>query len=413
MICGLAFMPARSGICRQPCPRATVSRKKSHAPKASLGVPPPMKVTELTANTVVIPLRNVTSFSTRTVSERHYTLVKVKTESGAEGLGFCYCGNAAGWIVTQAVRDLLAKHVVGKDSHQTEGIWDAMYKDALLMGRRGAIVRAMSAIDIALWDVNSKEAELPLYQYLGGAHQDVVPAYASGGYYLDGKTPEHLADECTSYVNMGFNAVKIKVGRVSAREDAERIAAVRRAIGDDVELFTDANNAWPDATSAIRAIRQWEEYDLGWVEEPNMPDEIEAHAAVAAAVAPPIATGEIHQTRWDFQAILDQQAAAILQTDAGVCGGITEFRRIAAIAAGRGVTVAPHWLADLHVHLVASTPNATYVEFFTDTEVLNLMEIFKTRLEMKGSGLALPQEPGVGVVLDDDAVNRYSHDGWR
>jgi L-alanine-DL-glutamate epimerase-like enolase superfamily enzyme len=372
-----------------------------------------MKVTELTAATVVIPLRHVTSFSTRTVSERHYTLVKVRTEAGTEGLGFCYCGNAAGWIVTQAVRDLLARHVIGKDSHQTEAIWDAMYKDAILMGRRGAIVRAMSAIDIALWDANAKEAELPLYQYLGGAHQDVVPAYASGGYYLEGKTPENLADECAAYVNLGFNAVKIKVGRVSAREDAERIAAVRRAIGDDIELFVDANNAWPDATSAIRAIRLWEDYDLGWVEEPNMPDELEAHAAVAAAVMPPIATGEIHQTRWDFQEILDKGAAAILQTDAGVAGGITEFRRIAAIAAGRGVTIAPHWLADLHVHLVASTPNATYVEFFTDTEVLNLMEIFKTRLEMKGHGLAIPQEPGMGVILDDEAVDRYSHDGWR
>ena len=372
-----------------------------------------MKVTSLTANTVVIPLRTVTSFSTRTVSERHYTLVKVRTESGAEGIGFCYCGNAAGWIVTQAVRDLLAKQVVGKDSHQTEGIWDAMYKDALLMGRRGAIVRGMSAIDIALWDVNAKEAELPLYQYLGGARQDTVPAYASGGYYLDGKTPEHLANECSGYVDLGFRAVKIKVGRVSAREDAERIAAVRRAIGDDVELFTDANNAWPDAASAIRAVRLWEEYDLGWVEEPNMPDDIDAHAAVAAAVAPPIATGEIHQTRWDFQDILDKQAAAILQTDAGVCGGVTEFRRIAALASARGVTIAPHWLADLHVHLVASTPNATYVEFFTDTEVLNLMEIFKSRLEIKGSGLALPQEPGLGIVLDDPAIDRFSKDGWR
>jgi len=372
-----------------------------------------VKVTELTAATLVIPLRNITSFSTRTVSERHYTLVKVKTESGTEGLGFCYCGNAAGWIVTQAVRDLLAKHVLGKDSHQTEGIWDAMYKDAILMGRRGAIVRAISAIDIALWDVNSKEVELPLYQYLGAAHMDTIPAYASGGYYLDGKTPEHLAIECAGYVNLGFNAVKIKVGRVSAREDAERIAAVRRAIGDDVELFTDANNAWPDATSAIRAIRLWEDFDLGWVEEPNMPDEIDAHATVAAAVIPPIAMGEIHQTRWDFEEILDKDAAAILQTDAGVCGGITEFKRIAAIAAGRGVTIAPHWLADLHVHLVASTPNATYVEFFTDTEVLNLMEIFKNRLEIKGSGLALPQEPGIGIVLDDEAVERFSFDGWR
>jgi L-alanine-DL-glutamate epimerase-like enolase superfamily enzyme len=372
-----------------------------------------MKVTELTAATVVIPLRKVTSFSTRTVSERHYTLVKVRTESGVEGLGFCYCGNAAGWIVTQAVRDLLAQHVIGKDSHQTEGIWDAMYRDSLLMGRRGAIVRAMSAIDIALWDANAKDAELPLYQYLGAQHQDTVPAYASGGYYLEGKTPEHLANECAGYVEMGFNALKIKVGRVSAREDGERIAAVRRVIGDDVELFADANNAWNDATAAIRAIRLWEDYDLGWVEEPTMPDDMEASAAVAATVAPPIATGEIHQTRWDFLDIINRGAAAILQPDAGVCGGITEFRRIAALAAAHGITIAPHWLADLHVHLVASTPNATYVEFFTDTEVLNLMEIFSSRLEMRGTGLAIPQEPGVGVVLDDEAVERFSRDGFR
>ena len=379
------------------------------SPAASPGV----RVTALTAATLVIPLRNVTSFATRTVSERHYTLVKVTTESGIEGLGFCYCGNAAGWLVTGAVRDLLARHVVGRDSHQTEAIWDAMYRDALLMGRRGAVVRAMSAIDIALWDANAKAAELPLYRYLGAARSAVVPAYASGGYYLAGKSERDLAAECAGYVERGFAAVKIKVGRVSAREDAARIAAVRAAIGPEVELFTDANNAWPDATAAIRAIRRWEEYDLGWVEEPNPPDELAAHAAVAAAVEPPIATGEIHQTRWDFQQILDHEAAAILQTDAAVCGGITEFRRIAALAAGRGVTVAPHWLADLHVHLVAATPNATWVEFFPDTEVLNLMEVFQTRLEVCEAGLAVPQEPGHGVVLDDAAVERYSRDGWR
>ena len=163
-----------------------------------------------------------------------------------------------------------------------------------------------------------------------------------------------------------------------------------------MELFTDANNAWPDATAAIRAIRRWEEYDLGWVEEPNPPDELAAHAAVAAAVEPPIATGEIHQTRWDFQQILDQDAAAILQTDAAVCGGVTEFRRIAALAAGRGVTVAPHWLADLHVHLVAATPNATWVEFFPDTEVLNLMEVFQTRLQVRDAAWRCRRSRGTG-----------------
>ena len=207
---------------------------------------------------------------------------------------------------------------------------------------------------------------------------------ASGGYYLSGKSEQDLAAECAGYVDAGFTAVKIKVGRVDARADAGRIATVRAAVGDEVELFADANNAWPDAASAIRAIRRWDEYDLGWVEEPNPPDELAAHAAVAAAVEPPIATGEIHQTRWDFQHILDLAAAAILQPDAAVCGGITEFRRIAALAAGQGITVAPHWLADLHVHLVAATPNATWVEYFPDTEVLNLMELFQTRLAVRG-----------------------------
>jgi L-alanine-DL-glutamate epimerase-like enolase superfamily enzyme len=144
-----------------------------------------------------------------------------------------------------------------------------------------------------------------------------------------------------------------------------------------------------------------------------MPDELDASAAIARAVRVPIATGEIHQTRWDFLEIIRKDAASIIQPDAGVCGGITEFRRIASLAAAHSISVAPHWLADLHVHLVAATPNATWVEFFTGTDVLNLMEVFKTRLQVKEGGLALPQEPGLGVALDAVAVERFSKDGWR
>lgn len=372
-----------------------------------------MKVTEVLAASLVIPLKTPTSFSTRTINDRHYTLVKVRTDTGVEGLGFCYCGNRGGHIVAHAVRDLLAPVVVGRDAHQVEGAWDAMYRDALLMGRRGAVLRAMSAIDTALWDAAAKASELPLYQYLGAHYQDTVPAYASGGYYLPGKGLDGLAREVAGYVETGLRAVKIKVGRVSGREDAARIEAVRKAVGPDVELMTDANNAWNDAPTAIRAIRLWEDFDLAWVEEPTMPDELDASAAIARAVRVPIATGEIHQTRWDFLEIIRKEAASIIQPDAGVCGGITEFRRIASLAAAHSIAVAPHWLADLHVHLVAATPNATWVEFFTGTDVLNLMEVFKTRLRVKDGGLALPQEPGLGVVLDEAAVERFSEDGWR
>ena len=371
-----------------------------------------MKVTSVEAATCVVPLNSGVAISTRAIQERHYTLVRVRTDSGAEGIGFCYGGTRAGQLSTLAVRDLLAPIVLGRDPHQIEAIWDGMFRESLLQGRRGAVLRAISAIDIALWDLVSRDAELPLYQYLGGYADEMVPAYASGGYYAEGKGPDELAHEMESYIDMGFNAAKIKIGRVSTAEDVVRIGAAREALGSDVPLFLDANNAWPDAISAIRAVLAFEEYEPGWVEEPLMPDDIAGHAEVAAAVETPVATGELHATRWEFQQLIEQGAASILQPDAAVCGGITEWRRIAATAAASSLAVAPHWLADLHVHLVASTPNATWVEYFTDFNVLNIGVLFATALEVVPGGLALPQRPGLGVELDEAAVERYSVDGW-
>ncbi|MFQ5872387.1 MAG: mandelate racemase/muconate lactonizing enzyme family protein [Dehalococcoidia bacterium] len=371
-----------------------------------------MKVTGLEACTCVVPLDTGIAFSTRSVGERHFTLVRVLTDTGTEGIGFSYIGHKAGHLATLAVRDLLKDVVVGRDPHQVEAIWDAMYRESLLHGRRGAVLRAISAVDIALWDAISKEANLPLYGYLGECRDEVVPAYASGGYYVEGKGPEELAQEMQSYLEMGFRAVKMKVGRLAPKEDAARIRAAREAVGSDVPLFLDANNAWPDATTAIRAVRIFEEYEPGWIEEPLMPDDIRGHAAIAAAVHTPVATGEIHATRWEFLQLVQQRAASILQPDAGVCGGITEWRRIAAMAASNDIPVAPHWLAEVHIHLVASTPNAIWVEYFTDFNIINLGRLFATGLEVRPGGLALPQGPGLGVELDWSAVKRFSVDGW-
>ncbi len=371
-----------------------------------------MKITSVEASTCVVPLDGGVAIATRALSERHYTLVRVRTDTGTEGIGFCYGGHKAGNLATLAVRDLLRDIVVGRDPHQVEAIWDAMYREVLLHGRRGAVLRAISAVDIALWDAISKEAGLPLYRYVGGYREGQVPVYASGGYYAEGKGPEELALEMRSYVDMGFQAMKIRVGRVSPKEDAVRLRLVREAVGPDVPVFLDANNAWPDATTAIQAVRHFEEYNPGWIEEPLMPDDIRGHAEVAAAVPVPVATGEIHATRWEFQELVERRAAAILQADAGVCGGITEWRKIAAMAASNNIPVAPHWLADVHIHMVASTPNATWVEYFTDFNVLNIGRLFSTSLELRPGGLALPDAPGLGVELDESAVTRFSLDGW-
>ena len=372
-----------------------------------------MRVIKLEANVVVVPLLKPISFATRVVTERHYLLVRILTECGAEGIGFSYIGNKGGELGLLAVRDLLKEHVLGEACTQVEKIWENMFKDSLLHGRKGVVMRAISAIDIALWDVSAKLTGLPLYRYLGGDKDVTIPAYASGGYYSDGKSVSDLEKEVGAYVDMGFSAVKIKVGRLSVEEDSERIDAVRSVIGQDAFLFLDVNNAWSDVPNAINTIRKWEKFNPGWVEEPVMPDDINASAQIADAVQIPIATGEIENGRWSFKEILDKKAASILQTDAGVCGGITEWKRIAHMADGYGISISPHWLADLHVHLVASTPNATWIEYFTDTSILNIMELFSTNLELQAGKLVLPDRPGIGIELDRSMVDKYSVSGWK
>ena len=372
-----------------------------------------MPVTKVLACTLVVPQEVELALSSRTLQNREFTLVRVISSSGAEGIGFCYGSTRAGHLSTLAVRDLLREHVIGRDPHEVEAIWDAMFRDSLLQGRRGSVLRAMSAIDIALWDLRGKEVGLPLYSLLGSYRRDTVPAYASGGYYQAGKTPEHLAEEVRNYVDRGFQAVKIKLGRLSPEEDTVRVKACREAIGPDVLLFLDANNAWDDAATAIRAIRMFEQYDPGWIEEPVMPDAMEASAAVAAAVHTPVATGEIEATRWGFQELIHHRAASILQPDAAVCGGITEWCKIASLAAAHSIPVAPHWFAELHVHLVAATPNATWVEFFPDTAIFNFPRILRTSLEVRDGELVLPKGPGLGIELDEKAVECYCVDGWQ
>lgn len=372
------------------------------------------KIESVVARTVAVPLDRPTAFSTREVTHRHYTLVRVQDAQGRSGIGFCYAGNTAGTVVTEAVRQLLRPLAVGSDTLAVRGTWEKMYRNGLLHGRAGSAMRAQSAIDIAIWDYNARAADLPLWSYLGAVTTTDVPAYASGGYYLEGKGPGDLADEMAAYIEMGFRAVKLKVGRASAAEDAARIKAVRDRVGPDVLVMLDANNAWREVDQAARALHLWEEYNPYWIEEPFGPEDTRSHVELSRRVATTVATGEILAGRWEFRDFIEAGGAVIVQPDAAVCGGITEFMRVLALAETHGVGVAPHWFHDLHAHLVATSPNGRFVEFFPGDDVLNFRKLITDQLRiLDGGRLQLPHSPGLGFDFDEEAVASFAIDSWE
>lgn len=361
-----------------------------------------MKIAAVRSVPISIPLAVPTAFSTRLITAREFAVVRIETDEGIAGVGYAYGSS----LIHNVIETSLTPLLIGQDALAVERLWERMFRDTLLLGRQGVVMRAISAVDIALWDIVGKAAGQPLYKLLGG-YRDEVPAYASGGYYREGKGLRELAAEFERYVERGFRAVKMKVGG-SPKDDIERVRAVRDAIGPDVSLAVDANNAFPDAASAIRWARGVEKYDIWWFEEPVMPDNLAAGREIAAAIDIPVATGELEGNRYSFRNILEEKAADILQPDVGVVGGISEWLKVAHMAAAWDLAIAPHWFWDVHAHLVAATANSIIVEYFyLDEDVFNTDRIMKAPMVPVDGKLHLPQKPGLGIEIDDAAVERY------
>lgn len=358
------------------------------------------------AEALRVPLREQTSFSTRAVLHRDYVVVTLTDADGAQGVGYTYAGTTSGSWVRAAVTDLIAPALKGRDAADLQTNWEYLYRTFLLEGRRGAFIRALSAVDIAAWDLHGVRAGLSLRRLLGSSADDVA-AYASGGYYREGDPLDNVSAEVQRYRQLGFTDYKMKVGR-EVKLDVARIGAARDVLGSEGRIALDANNAWSSVEEALTAIRAYAEHDVWWVEEPLLPDDVHGHAELVRRSPITIATGEIEATRWAFADLLRAGAADILQPDAGVAGGISEWVKIATTAQSFGIPVAPHWHANLHAQLSAATANCITVEYFAlDEDIYNFESLITEPLRVRDGRLVLPSVPGNGVMFDPDAVARH------
>jgi len=359
-----------------------------------------MKITNITTEEYSWPRTRPITNGKHTYTHAGLDLVKIETDEGITGIGV----GATGPIVRTTIEHL-AQHLIGEDPINTERLWHKMWVPKLI-GRRGLTTRAISAIDIGLWDIRAKAAGLPLYRLLGG-YRDSVPTYVAGGYYEEGKGLRELAREMEENLEMGAKAIKIKVGGVPMSEDAERVRVVRETIGPDVKLLIDANCAYR-SYEAIQFARMVERYNPFWFEEPVMPDDYIGHRRLADATSIPIATGENEYTRYGFRDLIANQSASIFNADAKILGGVTEFMKVAALAQAHDLDIAPHGSQDIHVHLVAAISNGLILEFYRDSVDPMWGKMYHETLMLNPDGtVSPPSVPGIGIDPNYEALAPY------
>jgi L-alanine-DL-glutamate epimerase-like enolase superfamily enzyme len=324
-----------------------------------------------------------------------FLFARVAAADGAAGLGFSYSKRAGGPGLYAHAREI-APELIGEDPSDIGRLWEKLAWAGASVGRGGLSVQAIAALDVALWDLKARRAGLPLAKLLG-AYRDRVPCYNTSGGFLSSALAEVLDNARTSLA-LGIGGIKIKVGHPDSRVDIGRVQAVREAIGPAVPLMVDANQQWTRA-KALRIGRIFEAYDLTWIEEPLDAQDAEGHAALAAALDTPVATGEMLTSVAEHERMISARAADFVQPDAPRVGGITPFLKVLALAEQRRLSVAPHFAMELHVHLAAAYPHEVWVEHFDWLEPL-----FNERLLVADGAMIVPDRPGLGLTLSEQAA---------
>lgn len=322
--------------------------------------------------------------------------VRIVDGDGAEGVGYTYTVGAGGGGIHDMIQRDLTPVLLGQPTGLIEALWQKMWWTLHYGGRGGQSASAISAVDIALWDLKAKRANLPLYQLLGG-FDPKVPCYAGGiDLWL---TLDALLQQTEDNLAKGFRAIKMKVGRPKLSEDVARAEAMRAHLGADFPLMADANMRWT-VDQAIRAARALQPCQLVWLEEPTIPDDIHGHARIVREGGVPIATGENFHTLHEFAHFIRAEAVTYPEPDVTNCGGVTVFMKVAHLAESFNLPLTSHGAHDISVHLLAAAPNRSYLEahgFGLDRYIASPLRI------VDGHAIA-PDSPGHGVAFEWKAL---------
>lgn len=350
---------------------------------------------------------------------RQACLCVISTDEGIDGVGEAFYIGGSAKIVASMINDAYAPLIIGKDPFANAVIWDFLYNRTRDQGRKGLSISALSAVDIALWDIKGKALGLPVSKLLGGAYRNKARVYATGLYepqYVP-DVEKALIEEALGYKKAGFSAMKLKIG-YGIETDMRLVRAVRGAIGDSLFLMVDANHAY-NAAEAIRLARELEKYNIYWLEEPVPPEDIDGYLEVKQKSKILIAGGECEFTRYGFRELITRRAVDILQPDLCATGGFTEMMKIVAIASAWNVPIMPHvWGTNVglaaSLQLFAALPHFPERRFPTepffeyDCSPHPLREgVTQEKFPMKGGYLDIPSQPGLGITLDMDFIRRH------
>jgi L-alanine-DL-glutamate epimerase-like enolase superfamily enzyme len=331
-------------------------------------------------------------------SKQETPMVRIWTDDGVDGTGYSYTIGTGGSAIVSLLRDYMAPWLLGRDAAMVEEIWKGLFFLTHANSVGATVSLALAAVDIALWDLRRKRANTPLHLVAGGA-QHRVPIYNTEGGWLNFTTDE-LVDNAIKAREAGFRGFKVKVGPSHVAEDVARLAAVRRGLGPDFEIMVDANQCFT-VSEAIRRAKAFEEFDLAWFEEPMPAEDIDGHVRLSRSTSLPIAVGESLYHPSHFREYLQRGGCSIVQVDVARIGGITPWLKTAHLAGTFNMQVCPHYLMEIHIALCAAVPNAAWVEFIPQLDVVT-----ESRMEII-DGYAIPSSAeGLGISWDWKAVER-------